>query len=184
MEKVVTIIAIVIVVTGANAIPRRYNVTGIYRCQGRVYDPHSRKAINEILKVMNAHLWEGRNVWGCNYAFVQDGFHEAYHPPMKLIRISSDKCLSKCPEFRLKIEECAVRRYDLDFNITQVCTEYPKNKTRTTPPTQKKAVTTQKPIIPEVKEKPIVPVITRIGPYAIKKTGIQRLLVNPEWSLK
>lgn len=103
MEKVVTIIAIAMVVTGASAIPRRYNVTGMYRCQGRACDPHSHRALNEILKVTNARLWEGRNVWGCSYAFVQGGLHEAYHPPMKLIQISSeccDKCLSKCPKNR------------------------------------------------------------------------------------
>ncbi|RMC19805.1 hypothetical protein DUI87_03370 [Hirundo rustica rustica] len=186
MKKIVTIVVIVII-TGVNVIPRRYNVTGIYRCQGKAYDPHSRKALNEILKVTNARLWEGRNVWGCNYAFVQDGFHEAYRPPMKLIRISPefcDKCLTKCPEFRLKIEGCAIKGYDLDFNITQVCTEYHEDKARTTPIMPKKAVLTQRPVIPEVEEKPLVPIVTRIGPYAIKKMGIQRLLVNPEWSLK
>ncbi|RMB94657.1 hypothetical protein DUI87_28892 [Hirundo rustica rustica] len=173
-------------IEGVNAIPRRYNVTGIYQCQGRAYDPYSRKALNKILKVTNASLWEGRNVWGCKYAFVQDGFHEAYHPPMKLIRVSPeccDKCLSTCLEFRLKIEGCAIRGYDIDFNITQVCTEYHKNQTKITPPVPRKAVITKTPAIPEVEEQ-ITPVVTKIGPYAIKKTGVQKLIVNPKWSLK
>ncbi|RMC20476.1 hypothetical protein DUI87_01326 [Hirundo rustica rustica] len=133
MEKIVIVVDIVIV-TGVNAIPRRYNITGIYWCQGKAYDPHSRKALNEVLKT--------------------------------------------------KIEGCAIKGYDLDFNITQVCTEYHEDKARTTPIMPKKAVLTQRPVIPEVEEKPIVPIVTRIGPYAIKKMGIQRLLVNPEWSLK
>nr|RLV71530.1 hypothetical protein DV515_00017357 [Chloebia gouldiae] len=63
-----------------------------------------------------------------------------------------------------------------------VVTTSRENRTRTTPPTQKKAATTPRPFIPE--EQPTVATITRIGPYAIKKTGIQRLLVSPEWSLK
>ncbi|RMC20376.1 hypothetical protein DUI87_01225 [Hirundo rustica rustica] len=173
-------------IEGVNAIPRRYNVTGIYQCQGRAYDPYSRKALNKIVKVTNASLWEGRNVWGCKYAFVQDGFHEAYHPPMKLIRVSPeccDKCLSTCLEFRLKIEGCAIRGYDIDFNITQVCTEYHKNQTKITPPVPRKAVITKMPAIPEVEEQ-ITPVVTKIGPYAIKKAGVQKLIVNPKWSLK
>ncbi|RMB97642.1 hypothetical protein DUI87_25904 [Hirundo rustica rustica] len=39
------------------------------------------------------------------------------------------------------------------------------------------------PAIPEVEEQ-ITPVVTKIGPYAIKKTGVQKLIVNPKWSLK
>ncbi|RMC20169.1 hypothetical protein DUI87_01015 [Hirundo rustica rustica] len=116
----------------------------------------------------------------------EDGFHEAYHPPMKLIRVSPeccDKCLSTCLEFRLKIEGCALRGYDIDFNITQVCTEYHKNQTKITPPVPRKAVITKMPAIPEIEEQ-ITPVITKIGPFAIKKTGVQKLIVNPKWSLK
>ncbi|RMC20157.1 hypothetical protein DUI87_01003 [Hirundo rustica rustica] len=116
----------------------------------------------------------------------EDGFHEAYHPPMKLIRVSPeccDKCLSTCLEFRLKIEGCAIKGYDIDFNITQVCTEYHKNQTKITPPVPRKAVITKMPAIPEVEEQ-ITPVVTKIGPYAIKKTGVQKLIVNPKWSLK
>ncbi|TRZ07077.1 hypothetical protein HGM15179_020028 [Zosterops borbonicus] len=187
IRKVVGVVVIVVVIAGANAIPRKCNVTGIYQCQGKVYDSHSRKALNKLLKITNASLWEGRDVWGCNYAFIQDGFNEAYHPPMKLIWISPeccDKCLTKCPEFRLKIEGCAIRGYDLDFNITQVCTEYHEDKAKTTPIVPRKIVTTQMPAIPEEEEEPIVLVVTRIGSYAIKKTGNQRLLINPEWSLK
>ncbi|RMB89454.1 hypothetical protein DUI87_34166 [Hirundo rustica rustica] len=104
---------------------------------------------------------------------------------MKLIRVSPeccDKCLSKCLEFRLKIEGCAIRGYDIDFNITQVCTEYHKNETKITPPVPRKAVITKMPAIPEVEEQ-ITPVVTKIGPYAIKKTGVQKLIVNPKWSL-
>ncbi|RMC19757.1 hypothetical protein DUI87_03321 [Hirundo rustica rustica] len=137
-------------IEGVNTIPRRYNVTGIYQCQGRAYDPYSRKALNKILKVTNASLWKGRNVWGCKYAFIQDGFHEAYHPPMKLIR---------------------------------VCTAYHKNETKIIPPVPRKAVITNMPAIPEVEEQ-ITPVVTKIGPYAIKKAGVQKLIVNPKWSLK
>ncbi|RMC20565.1 hypothetical protein DUI87_01416 [Hirundo rustica rustica] len=105
---------------------------------------------------------------------------------MKLIRVSPeccDKCLSTCLEFRLKIEGCALRGYDIDFNITQVCTEYHKNQTKITPPVPRKAVITKMPAIPEVEEQ-ITPVVTKIGPYAIKKTGVQKLIVNPKWSLK
>ncbi|RMC20819.1 hypothetical protein DUI87_01672 [Hirundo rustica rustica] len=105
---------------------------------------------------------------------------------MKLIRVSPeccDKCLSKCLEFRLKIEGCAIKGYDIDFNITQVCTEYHKNQTKITPPVPRKAVITKMPAIPEVEEQ-ITPVVTKIGPYAIKKTGVQKLIVNPKWSLK
>ncbi|RMC21465.1 hypothetical protein DUI87_02331 [Hirundo rustica rustica] len=105
---------------------------------------------------------------------------------MKLITVSPeccDKCLSKCLEFRLKIEECAIRGYDIDFNITQVCTEYHKNQTKITPPVPRKAVITKMPAIPEVEEQ-ITPVVTKIRPYAIKKTGVQKLMVNPKWSLK
>ncbi|RMC21058.1 hypothetical protein DUI87_01915 [Hirundo rustica rustica] len=105
---------------------------------------------------------------------------------MKLIRVSPeccDKCLSTCLEFRLKIEGCAIRGYDIDFNITQVCTEYHKNQTKITPPVPRKAVITKMPAIPEVEEQ-ITPVVTKIGPYAIKKTGVQKLIVNPKWSLK
>ncbi|RMC21035.1 hypothetical protein DUI87_01891 [Hirundo rustica rustica] len=105
---------------------------------------------------------------------------------MKLIRVSPeccDKCLSKCLEFRLKIEGYAIRGYDIDFNITQVCTEYHKNQTKITPPVPRKAVITKMPAIPEVEEQ-ITPVVTKIGPYAIKKTGVQKLIVNPKWSLK
>ncbi|RMC20424.1 hypothetical protein DUI87_01274 [Hirundo rustica rustica] len=113
---------------------------------------------------------------------IKDGFHEAYHPPMKLIRVSPeccDKCLSKCLELRLKIEGCAIKGYDIDFNITQVCTEYHKNQTKITPPVPRKAMITKMPAIPEVEEQ-ITPVVTKIGPYAIKKTGVQKLIVNPK----
>ncbi|RMB89176.1 hypothetical protein DUI87_34438 [Hirundo rustica rustica] len=84
--------------------------------------------------------------------------------------------------FRLKIEGCAIRGYDIDFNITQVCTEYRKNETKITPPVPRKAVITKMPAIPEVEEQ-ITPVVTKIGPYAIKKTGVQKLIVNPKGSL-
>ncbi|RMB96073.1 hypothetical protein DUI87_27513 [Hirundo rustica rustica] len=65
----------------------------------------------------------------------------------------------------------------------QVCTEYHKNQTKITPPVPRKAVITKMPAIPEVEEQ-ITPVVTKIGPYAIKKTGVQKLIVNPKWSLK
>ncbi|RMC09833.1 hypothetical protein DUI87_13620 [Hirundo rustica rustica] len=99
---------------------------------------------------------------------------------MKLIRVCPeccDKCLSTCLEFRLKIEGCAIRGYDIDFNITQVCTEYHKNQTKITPPVPRKAAITKMPAIPEVEEQ-ITPVVTKIGPYAIKKTGVQKLIVT------
>ncbi|RMC21247.1 hypothetical protein DUI87_02106 [Hirundo rustica rustica] len=66
-------------------------------------------------------------------------------------------------EFRLKIKGCAIRGYDIDFNITQVCTEYHKNQTKITPPVPRKAVITKMPAIPEVEEQ-ITPVVTKIGP--------------------
>lgn len=140
-----------------------------------------------MLKVTKVSLWEGRNVWGREYEFVQDGFHEAHHPPMKIIRMGPeccDKCLSKCPEFRMKIEGGSVKRYDIDFNITQVCVAL-GSKAKTTPKVLRKTVSTQVPKISEKEEKQqITPMITKIGPYAIKKTGVQRLLTNAKWSLK
>ncbi|RMC21834.1 hypothetical protein DUI87_02705 [Hirundo rustica rustica] len=65
----------------------------------------------------------------------------------------------------------------------KVCTEDHKNQTKITPPVPRKAVITKMPAIPEVEEQ-ITPVVTKIGPYAIKKTGVQKLIVNPKWSLK
>ncbi|RMC19642.1 hypothetical protein DUI87_03203 [Hirundo rustica rustica] len=70
-----------------------------------------------------------------------------------------------------------------DKKLSKVCTEYPKNQTKITPPVPRKAVITKMPAIPEVEEQ-ITPVVTKIGPYAIKKTGVQKLIVNPKWSLK
>ncbi|RMC11053.1 hypothetical protein DUI87_12245 [Hirundo rustica rustica] len=74
-----------------------------------------------------------------------------------------DKCLSKCLEFRLKIEGCAVRGSDIDFNITQGCTEFHKNETKITPPVPRKALITQIPTVPEVEEQ-VTPVVTKIKP--------------------
>lgn len=88
-----------------------------------------------------------------------------------------DKCLTTCPEFRLKIEV-------FETNITKVCTEFHKDKAKTAPPVSKKAVTTQTSIILEEEEQFTTPTITKIGPCTIKKIGTQRLLTNPEWSLK
>ncbi|RMC04222.1 hypothetical protein DUI87_19041 [Hirundo rustica rustica] len=69
------------------------------------------------------------------------------------------------------------------MKLIRVCTEYHKNQTKITPPVPRKAVITKMPAIPEVEEQ-ITPVVTKIGPYAIKKTGVQKLIVNPKWSLK
>ncbi|RMB89055.1 hypothetical protein DUI87_34513 [Hirundo rustica rustica] len=74
-----------------------------------------------------------------------------------------DKCLSKCLEFRLKIEGCVIRGSDIDFNITQGCTDFHKNQTKITPPVPRKAVITQIPTIPEVEEQ-VTPVVTKIKP--------------------
>ncbi|RMB92689.1 hypothetical protein DUI87_30998 [Hirundo rustica rustica] len=60
--------------------------------------------------------------------------------------------------------------------LMKVCTEYHKNQTKITPPVPRKAVITQMPAIPEVEEQ-ITPVVTKTGPYAIKKTGVQKLIV-------
>lgn len=82
---------------------------------------------------------EGGNVWGYEYEFVQDGFHESYQEPMKLNRIGSeccDKCLTSCFEFRLKIEGCAIKDFKIDFNITQVCTAPQKDEVKITQPSQ------------------------------------------------
>ncbi|RMB92728.1 hypothetical protein DUI87_30874 [Hirundo rustica rustica] len=74
-----------------------------------------------------------------------------------------DKCLSKCLEFRLKIEGCVIRGYDIDFNITQGCTDFHENQTKITPPVLRKAVITQIPTIPEVEEQ-VTPVVSKIKP--------------------
>ncbi|RMC21440.1 hypothetical protein DUI87_02306 [Hirundo rustica rustica] len=70
------------------------------------------------------------------------------------------------PDGKVSIEDsnrgCAIRGHDIDFNITQVCTEYHKNQTKITPPVPRKAVITKMPAIPEVEE-PITPVVTKIG---------------------
>ncbi|RMC09722.1 hypothetical protein DUI87_13509 [Hirundo rustica rustica] len=70
-----------------------------------------------------------------------------------------------------------------DKKLIKVCTKYHKNQTKITPPVPRKAVITKMSAIPEVEEQ-ITPVVTKIGPYAIKKTGVQKLIVNPKWSLK
>ncbi|RMB92913.1 hypothetical protein DUI87_30651 [Hirundo rustica rustica] len=70
-----------------------------------------------------------------------------------------------------------------DKKLIKVCTEYHKNQTKITPPVPRKVVITKMPAIPEVEEQ-ITPVVTKIGPYAIKRTGVQKLIVNPKWSLK
>ncbi|RMC19667.1 hypothetical protein DUI87_03230 [Hirundo rustica rustica] len=70
-----------------------------------------------------------------------------------------------------------------DKKLSKVCTEYHKNQTKINPPVPRKAVITKMPAIPEVEEQ-ITPVVTKIGPYAIKKTGVQKLIINPKWSLK
>ncbi|RMC16967.1 hypothetical protein DUI87_06222 [Hirundo rustica rustica] len=74
-----------------------------------------------------------------------------------------DKCLSKCLEFRLKIEGCVIRGSDIDFNITQGCTDFHENQTKITPPVPRKAVITQIPTIPEVEEQ-VTPVVSKIKP--------------------
>ncbi|RMC22136.1 hypothetical protein DUI87_03009 [Hirundo rustica rustica] len=70
-----------------------------------------------------------------------------------------------------------------DKKLIKVCPEYHKKQTKITPPVPRKAMNTNMPAIPEVEEQ-ITPVVTKIGPYAIKKTGVQKLIVNPKWSLK
>lgn len=133
--KFVAFTIIAMTMMEVNAIPRVYNATDIHTCRGKAYDSYSRKALSKMLRVTNASVWEGRNVWGCEYAFVQDGFHEFYQEPMELIRISPeccDKCLSNCPEFRLRIEGCADKNHRIDFNITQVCVVPWKHTIRTT----------------------------------------------------
>lgn len=182
-----TLVAFATAIIKIKTTPHQYNVTKIYQCQGKAYDPYSRRALSRMLRVTNASMWEGRNIWGCEYAFVQNEFHEAHHPPRELIQIGSgccDKCLTTCPEFRLKIERCAVKGFDLNFNITQYCTKFHKIKAKSTPPVSERAIIIQTPIISKEKEQPVIPTITKIGPYAIKKTRIQKLLTNPEWSLK
>ncbi|RMC11076.1 hypothetical protein DUI87_12268 [Hirundo rustica rustica] len=74
-----------------------------------------------------------------------------------------DKCLSKCLQFRLKIEGCVIRGSDIDFNITQGCTEFHKNETKITPPVPRKALITKVSAIPEVEEQ-VTPVVTKIKP--------------------
>ncbi|RMB89082.1 hypothetical protein DUI87_34540 [Hirundo rustica rustica] len=64
---------------------------------------------------------------------------------------------------RLKIEGCVIRGSDIDFNITQGCTEFHKNQTKITPPVPRKAVITQIPTIPEVEEQ-VTPVVSKIKP--------------------
>lgn len=60
MWKVGTLVIIVVIVI--NAAPQKYNATRVYRCQGKAYDPHARKALNKMLRVTNASLWEERNI--------------------------------------------------------------------------------------------------------------------------
>ncbi|RMC16891.1 hypothetical protein DUI87_06242 [Hirundo rustica rustica] len=65
----------------------------------------------------------------------------------------------------------------LNHGVEQGCTEFHKNQTKITPPVPRKAVITQIPTIPEVEEQ-ITPVVTKIKPKAIKKTGVQKLVQN------
>lgn len=97
MWKVVVLVVIATTITGVKATPGNYNITGIYQCQEKGYDSYSHMALGKMWGVMNASMWERTDTWGCECAFVQDGFHEAHHPPMKLIQISPgccDKCLT------------------------------------------------------------------------------------------
>lgn len=65
----------------ANAVPLHYNTTGIYKCQGKAYDFDSHGSLIQMLKVTNATVGERINVWGCEHASVQGGFHESYQEP-------------------------------------------------------------------------------------------------------
>ncbi|RMC19728.1 hypothetical protein DUI87_03292 [Hirundo rustica rustica] len=87
---------------------------------------------------------------------------------IRALELAKGKEINIYTDSRLKIEGCAIRGYDIDFNITQVCTEYHKNETKIIPPVPRKAVITNMPAIPEVEEQ-ITPVVTKIGPYAIKR---------------
>lgn len=138
-----------------------------------------------MLKVTNATVWERRNVWGCEYVFVQDVFHEFHQEPMKPVQIGPeccDNCLTNCPEFRLKIEGCAIKDFKIGCNITQICTDPWGDELKITRPMLTLRETTATQI--QTTLVAIAPVITEIGPYVVKKTGIQKLLVNPEGSLK
>lgn len=136
-----------------------------------------------MLRVTNASVWEGKDTWGCEYVFVQNGFHESHQRSMELIQIGPeccDKCLTNCPEFRLKIEGCAIKDFKIDYNITQFCTAPQIDRVKVTQsvPTLRETTTTQ------ITLEPMAPIITKIGPYTVKKAGIQKLLINPKWSLK
>lgn len=59
----------------------------------------------------------GKDIWGYEYAFVQDGFHKFHQQPMKIIQIGPECCdkrLTNCPEFRLKIEGCTIKDSKID----------------------------------------------------------------------
>ncbi|RMC21779.1 hypothetical protein DUI87_02648 [Hirundo rustica rustica] len=71
------------------------------------------------------------------------------------------------PDGKISVEGKAIYN-KRDKKLSKVCTEYHKNKTKITPPVPRKAVITKMPAIPEVEEQ-ITPVVTKIGPYAIKK---------------
>nr|XP_032600663.1 uncharacterized protein LOC116806961 isoform X2 [Taeniopygia guttata] len=184
--KIVCLMNVAMTVAETNVKPHMYHIAGRYVCRGRAYDAHSRKLLNQMLKVTNAKVWEGRNIWGCEYAFVQIGHHGSHQKPMELLQIDSEcckTCLSDCAAFRLEIQGCAVKGNQLDYNITHDCVD-PQDKDEET------NLSTQRPEEPTATQvqttpgKVVQPIITKIGPYAVKKVGIQRLLLNPEWSLK
>lgn len=109
-------------------------------------------------------LFGWRNVPGCKVKFVQDGIHRGPIKPIQIGTECCDKCLTNCSESRTVV-----------ICITS------NRETRTTPQTltPRETIVTQATPIQTPKET-IQPLITEIGPYAIKKTGIQRLLLNPE----
>ncbi|RMC20791.1 hypothetical protein DUI87_01643 [Hirundo rustica rustica] len=106
---------------------------------------------------------------------VPDKAVEAALIPDGKVSIEGKPVYNKKDKKLIKVEKASYNQ--------EVCTEYHKNQTKITPPVPRKAVITKMPAIPEVEEQ-ITPVVTKIGPYAIKKTGVQKLIVNPKWSLK
>ncbi|XP_064258607.1 uncharacterized protein LOC135289142 [Passer domesticus] len=183
---IISLTTIAMTVTEANEKPLLYHITERHVCRGKAYDVHSHKMLSEIMKVTNAKVWEGRNVWGCEYAFVQIGYHGSCQKPMELFRIDSEcceTCLSNCPAFRLEIQGGAVKGYRVDYNITRDCVDPQDEGEEINPPTQRP----EEPTVTLAQTTPgkvIQPIVTKVGPYAVKKVGIQRLLLNPEWSLK
>lgn len=109
--KAVALMIIAMAMADMCARPPIYNGTGIYVCQGKASDFDSPKSLWQVLQISNTTVWPGKDVWGCKFAFVQDGFHQGLLKPIQIGTECCDTCFTNCSEFRLKIEGCETKAF-------------------------------------------------------------------------